>query len=233
MPRSNQGIEEIFAEVPRTYRLVNRILTGGLDGAWRGETARMAAAEDGSRWLDACTGTGDMAIELRRRGGASRTVVGVDFSLPMLRTGAARVRGHDVSLVAAAACSLPFGDGAFDLVTVSFAARNCNVSREAFLEALREFRRVLKPGGVFLNLETSQPPSRLMRMLFHIYARSVVGPLGRFISGSRAGYAYLSHTLPRFYGAGELAGLIEEAGFSQVSFRRFTFGVVAVHRAVR
>jgi demethylmenaquinone methyltransferase/2-methoxy-6-polyprenyl-1,4-benzoquinol methylase len=84
-----------------------------------------------------------------------------------------------------------------------------------------------------VNLETSRPPARLIRSLLHCYARAVVRRLGSIISGSRTGYSYLSHTLTRFYGAEELSAIIGEAGFPRVSFRRLTWGVVAVHRAVK
>jgi len=225
-------VREIFAEVPRTYERANRVLTFGFDGAWRRSAARAAAEAGGSAWLDVCTGTGDMAVALERRMSGRGIVVGADFSRPMLRKAAERSRGRAIALVEAAAGSLPFRDGTFDLVTMSFATRNCNTSRGALIGVFAELRRVLRPGGILLNLETSQPPSGVVRALFHRYARSGVARIGRFISGSRAGYAYLSYTLSRFYDADELASVIAEAGFSSVSYRRLTLGVAALHRAV-
>jgi demethylmenaquinone methyltransferase/2-methoxy-6-polyprenyl-1,4-benzoquinol methylase len=97
----------------------------------------------------------------------------------------------------------------------------------------REFHRVLKPGGRFVNLETSQPHLRPVRFFFRIYVRAFVLPVGRRLSGSREGYAYLSSSIPQFYPPEELAGLLKEAGFSGVTFRRFLFGASAVHIAVK
>jgi demethylmenaquinone methyltransferase/2-methoxy-6-polyprenyl-1,4-benzoquinol methylase len=227
------GIRDIFAEVPETYELVNHLMTLGLDLRWRRRAADEAASTGGSRWLDVCTGTGDMAACLSRRAAPGTTVVAADFSLPMMRKALRRSFAGPVAFTAGAADALPFSDGSFDCVTSAFATRNINVSREALVASFREFRRVLRPGGVFVNLETSRPPARIVRSTLDLYARIVVSNLGAFISGSRAGYAYLSRTLRRFYGAEELSSIMRQAGFSRVSFRRATWGVVAIHRAVK
>ncbi len=226
-------VREIFAEVPGTYELVNHIMTFGLDMNWRRRAANEASSVGGSRWLDVCTGTGEMAACLSRRAGPGTTVFAADFSLPMLRKALQKPFGGRVAFVAGAAGALPFSDGSFDLVSISFATRNINVSRGALVATFREFNRILRPGGLFVNLETSRPPSRFIRTLLHLYARKSVRPLGSFISGSRAGYSYLSRTLVGFYGAEDLSSIIREAGFSQVSFRRMTWGIAAVHRAVK
>ena len=228
-----KNIREIFAEVPGTYDLVNHILTFGLDTIWRRRAAGEASATGGSRWLDVCAGTGEMAACLSRRAGPGTCVVAVDFSLPMLRKARLKPFGGRVAFVGGAAGALPFPDGSFDLVMIAFATRNINVSRDALVGTFREFNRVLGPGGVFVNLETSRPPSRFVRSLLHLYARIMIGPLGSFISGSRAGYSYLSRTLRGFYGAEDLSVIMREAGFSRVSFRRMTRGAVAVHRAMK
>jgi demethylmenaquinone methyltransferase/2-methoxy-6-polyprenyl-1,4-benzoquinol methylase len=227
------GIREMYGELHATYELVNRLMTFGLDGFWRRRAAADACAAGGRRWLDVCTGTGEMAECLARRAAPGTAVFAVDFSLPMLRKALAKRSCRGVAFAAGASGALPFPDGSFDLVTMSFATRNVNASREALVGTFREFHRVLRPGGVFVNLETSRPPARLIRSLLHCYVRAIVRRLGSIISGSRTGYCYLCHTLTRFYGAEELSGLIREAGFPRVSFRRLTWGVVAVHRAVK
>ena len=227
------GIREMFAEVPETYELVNHIMTFGLDILWRRRAADEAAAAGGSRWLDVCTGTGDMAACLSRRAGPDTAVVASDFSIPMMKKALRKRFGCRVAFVAGAAGALPFPDRSFDLITIAFATRIINVNREALVTSFREFNPVLRPGGVFVNLETSCPPGRLVRSMLDLYARIFVGHFGSFISGSRAGYSYLSRTLRRFYGAEELSSIIGEAGFSRVSFRRMTWGVAAVHRALK
>jgi demethylmenaquinone methyltransferase/2-methoxy-6-polyprenyl-1,4-benzoquinol methylase len=231
--RSGTAVRDMFAEVPRTYELVNHLFTGGLDIVWRRRAASIASAAGGTAWLDVCTGTGEMAADLGERAGRDTLVVGVDFSMPMMRAGARRPRSESVLFACAAAESLPFSDGQFDLVTISFATRNIAASRESLLRALREFHRVLAPGGRLVNLETSQPRSRIARTLFHWYARSVVRAVGEMISGSRAAYSYLSGSLLRFYGTSELAALMREAGFPRVRYRPMTGGIVAVHEAMK
>ena len=131
------------------------------------------------------------------------------------------------------AMALPFRDKTFDLVTISFATRNINVSRKALYQCLSEFYRILKPGGQFVNLETSQPAPRLIRKLFHLYVRVVVRHVGHMISGSKNAYAYLSNTIQRFHNAGEFADIIRQAGFAKVSIYPMMFGIVAIHQATK
>jgi len=228
-----ERLREIFSEIPARYERVNHILTFGLDAFWRRAAAAAAVAAGGSRFLDVCTGTGETALCVARRASPGAFVAGADFTPAMMREGR-RKRGRDrVAFVAAAAAALPFPDDSFDAVTISFATRNLNVSRADLLSAFREFRRVLRPGGVFVNLETSRPPHRAVRAGFDLYARLVVGRAGKIMTGSAAGYAYLSGTLRRFYGAEELSAILAEAGFAGVRARRLTLGVVALHEAAK
>lgn len=228
------GLKELFAEVAPTYERVNRVLTLGLDRRWRRKAVRLAVRGGGTRWLDVCTGTGETAAELARRAPAGTIVLAADFCAPMLAVGrekSAGARDKPVLALLADVRRLPFPDASLDLVTISFATRNLNLSKDILTETYREFHRVLRPGGRFVNLETSQPPRRSIRAIFHAYVRAFVRPLGSRISGSRAGYAYLASTIPRFYDAETLAGILRGAGFGGVTFRRLTFGVAAIHVA--
>jgi len=230
---ANRPLQEIFGEVAGTYELVNRVLTLGLDRPWRRAAARRAAREGGARWLDVCSGTGEMAQNLSRRAGEGVEIVALDFSLPMLAQARAKAMARPVEFVLGDVKRLPFPDGAFDLVTISFATRNINLSREVLTATYAEFRRVLGPGGRFVNLETSQPRAAIVRALFHAYVKILVKRIGTRISGSRAGYAYLATTIPRFYGPAELAGILKEAGFASVSAKALMFGAAAIHIARR
>ncbi|UCF05152.1 MAG: ubiquinone/menaquinone biosynthesis methyltransferase [bacterium] len=223
------SIRRIFAEIPHTYEIVNHILTLGLDILWRRNAVRMAVQVGGNRWVDVCSGTGETAAYLKRSAPSGTGVYAVDFVRPMLDRIRQKPGGDGVTPVLSDIKGLPFPDDTFDLVTISFATRNINLSESVLIHSFREFRRVLKPGGMFLNLETSQPPSPLVRWLFHLYVRLFVRAVGRVISGSTIAYAYLAATIPRFYGAEELTGILEEAGFVDVGFRRMTFGAVAAH----
>ena len=140
---------------------------------------------------------------------------------------------RNILFVEAEAKYLPFPDETFDLITISFATRNINPNQEYLASHLREFHRVLKRGGRFVNLETSQPPLQLVRKLFHLYIKLTVKPIGFLISGSRAGYSYLYYTIPRFYSAEDFSSLLYQAGFNRVDWRRFFLGVSAIHVAVK
>ncbi|MBI2958104.1 MAG: ubiquinone/menaquinone biosynthesis methyltransferase [Chloroflexi bacterium] len=229
------AVQKIFSEIPSTYELVNHVLTLGLDIAWRRKAARLAAVpgnRDEARLLDVCTGTGETAVYLRRWAKHAE-VVAVDFTERMLRTARAKEGARGIRLVMADAQRLPFADNSFDAVTISFATRNLNRDRENLLACLREFKRVLKQGGTLVNLETSQPLSRRVRRVYHCYVRLLVKPVGARISGSEAGYAYLSHTIPLFYDAEELASVVRQAGFTAVTYQRLLFGIAAIHMATK
>ena len=229
----NKGIQKIFAEVPRTYELVNHVLTLGMDIVCRRKAARLAAEGGGIRWLDACSGTGEMAANLCRFSQNGTRIFAADFSLPMLKMAAQKKAAKEIRFIISDVRSLPFPDNSLDLITISFATRNLNTNREALIAHLTEFCRVLRPGGRFVNLETSQPKYRLIRWIMHLYVKLSVRRIGAMISGSKAGYAYLSQTVPRFYEAEEFADIIKQAGFGKVEFKRMFFGVIALHKGVK
>ena len=228
-PYTNRGVRKLFSKVPGTYELVNHILTLGLDTVWRRKAATIAAGAGGTRWIDVCTGTGEMASYLSQLAGAGTHVYATDFSLPMLYEAATKPHGKHLRFALSDVRSLPFDDHTFDLVTISFATRNINLHRNALVQCLSEFHRVLKPGGCFLNLETTQPSSPLIRKLFHLYVRLFVKRIGALVSGSRPAYAYLSKTIPRFYPADELEALLRLAGFDRIQSQRLFPGTTAVH----
>jgi demethylmenaquinone methyltransferase/2-methoxy-6-polyprenyl-1,4-benzoquinol methylase len=225
----NRDIQRIFSEVNETYERVNHLITLGLDAFWRRRAANAASLLGGSMWLDVCTGTGDMASRLARLADNGTKIIGCDFSMPMIGKAKAKDSCAEVEFVLSEAEALPFPDGTFDLVTISFSTRNLNTSRSRLVDILKEFLRVLKPGGNIINLETSRPPNAFVDRLFRFYVGTVVKPVGFMMSGSRRGYAYLSSTIPEFYGAEELAEIMKEAGFDEVSFNRMTFGAAAYH----
>ncbi|MFC1607169.1 ubiquinone/menaquinone biosynthesis methyltransferase [Candidatus Latescibacterota bacterium] len=229
----HSGIQKIFSEVSDTYELVNHALTFGLDILWRRKASAMAASAGGNRWIDICSGTGETAANLQRLADKGTQIIAADFSPQMLCEARKKPEAQHIDFVITDVSELPFPDDVFDLATISFATRNINTSHDKLIQRFSEINRILKPGGRFVNVETSQPSSRLLRAGFHFYVKTVVGPLGHAISGSRAGYDYLSHTIPRFYDATELADILGTAGFSSVSFKRLMFGVGAIHVAVK
>ena len=229
----NNSIQMIFSEVPDRYELVNHVLTFRMDIAWRKRAAGVASGRGGARWIDVCSGTGEMAVDLSRLAGEDTQVFAADFSMPMLDKAVRKPEGERIMFLLSDAGELPFADDSFDLVTISFATRNINLNRDVLVEKFREFYRVLKPGGSFINLETSQPSSSVVRKLFHMYVKTFVEPVGRLISGTRPGYAYLARTIPKFYDPGELTGLMRAAGFENVTYQRLLFGAAAIHQGVK
>jgi demethylmenaquinone methyltransferase/2-methoxy-6-polyprenyl-1,4-benzoquinol methylase len=228
-----RSVQKIFAEVPATYELVNHVLTLGLDVIWRRRAARLAATTTAGTWADMCTGTGETAAYLSRLAPEGTTIYGVDFSEPMLAEARKKPEAEHIEFIASDIKDLPFDDATLDLITMSFATRNINLSRDILIRSFAEYYRTLKPGGRFVNVETSQPSMRLVRKCFHAYIRLLVRAIGSRMSGSRAAYAYLAGTIPRFYSAEELADIMRQAGFEKVTFRRYLFGAVAIHQACK
>ncbi len=229
----SKGVLKVFSEVAHLYELVNHVLTFGLDIPWRKRAAQVAASGGGTHWLEVCSGTGEMAVNLQKLANSDTKVVVSDFSMPMVSKASEKEELRTATISLADSLQLPYPDNTFDLVIISFATRNITPNRERLTLFLREFHRVLKPGGRFINLETSQPSSTPIRLAFRFYTKQVIKLVGRIISGSKTGYAYLSHTVPRFFNTKDLSDIIYEAGFSKVNFVTMTFGAVAIHRAVK
>ncbi|MDX6449553.1 MAG: demethylmenaquinone methyltransferase / 2-methoxy-6-polyprenyl,4-benzoquinol methylase [Gaiellaceae bacterium] len=213
-------VRSMFDAIARVYDPMNRILTAGLDGRWRRRTAE-AVVRGGDRVLDACCGTGDLALADARAGG---TVTGLDFSEPMLER--ARRKSASIQWIQGDALALPFPDGSFDAVTVGFGVRNV----DDLEHGLAELRRVLRPGGRVGILDITTPRG-VLRPFYSVWFDRVVPLLGKVLPGGTA-YTYLPASVRRFPGAEELAGLIRAAGFEQVGYRLFAGGIVALHTGV-
>ncbi len=227
-----KGVQKIFSEVVETYELVNHLLTCGLDIKWRKRAARIASQTEGDVWLDICTGTGEMARNLDRFARGNIKIISLDFCFSMLlEARKKKIENREISFIQSDVRFLPFNDETIDVVTISFATRNLGLNSQALLPYFREFWRVLKPGGNFINLETSQPRLRIIRRLLHFYARVVVRLAGSALSGSKSGYAYLSYTIPRFIPARELKLTLGEAGFISVRMFRLFLGIAYIHIA--
>jgi len=227
------GIKKIFNEVSDTYEKINHILTFGMDIVCRKRTAKIAVTEEAQMLLDVCTGTGETAVYLKKYSKSNSKVTAVDFSKKMLSKAIEKQDTENINFILSDVKNLPLKSGTFDTVTISFATRNINLNRNILIKTFVEFSRVLKPGGRFINLETSRPKLLLIKIIMDIYVKLVVKPVGYLISGSMSGYKYLSSTIPRFFTPEELSLILKEAGFGEVKYKRLFLGAAALHISVK
>jgi demethylmenaquinone methyltransferase / 2-methoxy-6-polyprenyl-1,4-benzoquinol methylase len=224
-------VAAMFDGIAERYDLLNDILSAGQVRLWRRAVARITGAGPGDRVLDLAAGTGTSSLSFTATGADA---VACDFSLGMLRAGQSRLagrkqRGGRLSLVAGDALRLPFRDQAFDAVTISFGLRNV-ASPTA---ALAEMRRVTRPGGRLVVCEFSTITIAPLDMLYRRYLTSVLPAVARRTARHPEAYTYLAESIADWPAQGELAGLIEAAGWSAVRWRDLSLGVVAVHVARR
>ena len=213
-----EGVRRMFDRIAPVYDAMNRVMTAGLDQRWRRATVR-AAVQEGDRVLDACCGTGDLAVAARRAGALG--VVGLDFSERMLER--ARRKAPELEWVQGDVLALPFEDASFDAAVVGFGVRNV----EDLEAGLRELRRVLKAGGRLAVLEITRPRGAL-RPFYSVWFDRVVPLLGRVLPGGAA-YTYLPASVRRFPGPDDLKAVMGRAGFARVEYRLFAGGIVALH----
>ena len=215
------AVEHMFDRIAPVYDTMNRAMTVGLDRRWRRLAVRQVVWP-GDRVLDACCGTGDLAVEAERRGGR---VVGLDFSTAMLERAA--LKSPTIEWVQGDALALPFGEAEFDAATVGFGVRNL----EDLEHGLRELHRVLRPGGRLAVLEITRPRG-VLRPFFRVWLDVLVPLAGKILPGGQA-YTYLPASIRRFPGPEDLSALFERAGFRDVGFRLLGGGSVALHTAER
>jgi demethylmenaquinone methyltransferase/2-methoxy-6-polyprenyl-1,4-benzoquinol methylase len=215
------AVEAMFDRISPVYDPMNRLMTAGLDRRWRRLTVR-AAVRPGDRVLDACCGTGDLALEAQRAGAR---VTGLDFSERMLER--ARRKSAAVEWVRGDVLALPFSDASFDAVTVGFGIRNV----EDVEAGLGELARVLRSGGRLGCLEITRPRG-VLRPFFAVWFDGLVPLAGKVLPGGAA-YAYLPASVRRFPGPQDLAEVMRRAGFAEIGWRLLGGGIVALHVATR
>ena len=212
-------VAAMFDEVAARYDLTNTVLSLGQDRGWRRAVAAALRLQQGERVLDLAAGTATSSAALATSGA---TVVGCDFSLGMLRVG----RGKGVDLVAGDALRLPFADGVFDAVTISFGLRNT-----ADLDlALREMRRVTRPGGRIVVCEFSHPTWTPFRTVYVEYLMKALPAVATRVSSDPAAYVYLAESIRAWPAQAPLAARLQGAGWDSVGWRDLTGGIVALHR---
>jgi demethylmenaquinone methyltransferase/2-methoxy-6-polyprenyl-1,4-benzoquinol methylase len=219
-------VRGMFDRISGVYDLMNSAMTAGLHHQWRQRAVDRAQVGPGSDALDICCGTGDLALELRRRIGPDGRVVGSDFSEPMLEL--ARRKSGEESLPVefgwADALDLPYGDDGFDAVTIGFGARNL----AALDKGLAEMARVLRPGGRVVILEITRPTREPLSSFYSLWFDRLVPLLGQ-VAGDPDAYSYLPESVRSFPEPRELAAKMDAAGFSEIRWLLLAGGIIAVH----
>lgn len=215
----------MFAGISPRYDLANHVLSGGIDFLWRARAARMIAAGSPSRILDLATGSGDLAVALRKACPKAE-ITGADFCLPMLEV--ARKKGVS-PLVQADGLALPFADASFDALTVAFGLRNM----ASWETALREMARVLRPGGQLLVMDFAMPRAGWLASAYRFYLHHVLPKLAGRLTGRPEAYEYLGESIEGFPRWEDMCGLITRCGFADARPRPLAFGIAAIYTANR
>lgn len=220
-------VSGMFDQVAPRYDLTNDVLSMGNDRLWRVATTRAVAPKPGQRILDLAAGTGASSVSLARSGAE---VVAADFSPGMIAEGERRHRGiPNLSFRQADATALPFADDEFDTVTMSFGLRNVNEPEKALAELLR----VTRPGGRLVICEFSHPPSRAFNGFYRFYNDRILPVVARAMSSNAEAYDYLNESIRDWPDQRTLSSWIRRAGWTDVAYRNLSFGIVALHRAVK
>jgi demethylmenaquinone methyltransferase / 2-methoxy-6-polyprenyl-1,4-benzoquinol methylase len=223
-------VRGMFDRIASVYDLMNSAMTAGLHHQWRQRAVHRAEVGPGSDALDVCCGTGDLALELRRRIGPDGRVVGCDFSEPMLEL-ARRKSGEEglpVEFGWADALDLPYGDASFDAVTIGFGARNL-----ADLErGISEMARVLRPDGRLVILEITRPHREPLSTFYSLWFDRLVPVLGT-LAGDPEAYSYLPDSVRSFPEPGRLGAMLDATGLTQIRWLLLAGGIIAIHSATK
>lgn len=217
-------VASMFDDVADRYDLMNDVLSLGQTRRWRRIVADAVDARPGEKVLDLAAGTGTSSVPFARAGA---DVIAGDISEGMLAVG--RTRNPGIRFVHADALDLPFDDGQFDVVTISFGFRNVNDPERA----LAQMRRVLKPGGRLVICEFSRPVLGPFDTVYREYLMRAFPPVARLISSNPASYEYLAESIRAWPGQEELAHVLADSGFDRVQYRNLSGGIVAIHRGIR
>ncbi|AGX05296.1 ubiquinone/menaquinone biosynthesis methyltransferase [Bacillus sp. NRRL B-14911] len=227
-----ERVHGVFEKIYGNYDQMNSVISFQQHKRWRRDTMKKMNVQKGQKALDLCCGTADWTIALAEAVGTEGEVKGLDFSKNMLKIGEEKVKSRNLSQVELThgnAMELPFEDNSFDYVTIGFGLRNV----PDYMQVLKEMNRVLKPGGMAVCLETSQPTMFGYKQLYYAYFRYIMPLFGRVFAKSYKEYSWLQESARDFPGMKELAAMFESAGFSNVSFKPYSGGVAAVHTGLK
>ncbi|RTE85767.1 MULTISPECIES: bifunctional demethylmenaquinone methyltransferase/2-methoxy-6-polyprenyl-1,4-benzoquinol methylase UbiE [Gammaproteobacteria] len=223
----------VFDSVAAKYDIMNDVMSAGIHRLWKRQTIDSSGVRAGQRVLDLAGGTGDLTAKFSKIVGAEGEVVLADINDSMLKVGREKLYNQgvvgNVSFVQADAEQLPFPDDYFDCITIAFGLRNVTEKENA----LRSMLRVLKPGGRLLVLEFSKPTQEWLSKTYDMYSFHILPKMGEFIAKDKDSYQYLAESIRMHPDQETLKGMMESAGFSQVSYQNMTGGIVALHRGFK
>ncbi len=232
-PEHDREIAAMFDRIAPRYDLLNRVLSFGTDIGWRRRAIALARLGPRHIALDLGAGTGDLTMGLLRASDPSSAAIALDIAPRMLAVGRRRLRSAGLATRALAVVgngeSLPLPDASVDRVISGFTLRNVG----DLPRALRELRRVLRPGGRCVLLELSHPPGRAFGALYRWYFEALAPRIAAALGGDAAAYCYLPRSLRPFPAAQALAAMLADAGFTDVGFERLTGGIAAIHVGTR
>ncbi|MBQ51482.1 MAG: bifunctional demethylmenaquinone methyltransferase/2-methoxy-6-polyprenyl-1,4-benzoquinol methylase UbiE [Leeuwenhoekiella sp.] len=224
-----EQVERMFDTISKEYDGLNRVISFGIDVKWRKKVVNKVAATKPKRILDVATGTGDLAINLAKTD--AEEIIGLDISAGMLSVGKEKVAAKNlddrIKMVQGDSENLPFEDDYFDAITVAFGIRNF----ETLEKGLAEILRVLKPGGIFVILETSVPTKFPFKQGYGLYTKTLLPLIGRVFSKDRDAYAYLSESASVFPYGEKLNNILRKTGFTHVEANPQTMGVATIYSA--
>ncbi len=227
------AVRRHFDRVAPKYDFMNSLLSFGIQRAWKRAAIRLLDPPPGSRILDLCGGTGDLAHLAAARSGQDARATICDINLAMISAGRGTYGPHPlknrVTWVQGDAEKIPFPEATFDAAMVGFGIRNLTHLKQGF----QEMHRVLKPGGRFLCLEFSRPTHAVFRALYDFYSFNIMPLLGQLIAGSAESYACLPETIRMFPLPDELATILSDCGFKDVTYSRMTNSMVVAHLATK
>jgi len=223
--KDSEYVRRMFDGIAPRYDILNSILSLNTHHAWRVFASRCASVGPGDSVLDVCTGTGDLAVELRKRVGAAGRVAAVDFSQAMLDAGAFKFGANGIETSLGDAMALPYADDEFHACVVGFGIRNVADP----CKAVCEMRRVVRPGGHVVVLEFSQPVNPVFRASYDLHSRWIMPWLGGWVSGHSDAYRYLPESVRQWKSRDEMRKLLAESGLVAIRSLNLTFGVVCVH----
>ncbi len=223
-----EKVHQVFEKIYTNYDSMNSIISFQRHKKWRNDVMRKMKVELNAKALDVCCGTGDWSFSLSEAVGEGGEVIGLDFSQNMLSVAKERMESHslnNVTFIHGNAMELPFTDNYFDYVTVGFGLRNV----PDYLQALKEMYRVVKPGGLVVCLETSQPKGVIFNKLYYFYFKNIMPLFGKLFAKSYQEYVWLHESAKDFPGKEQLKKIFEDAGFENVQYKSYTGGVAAMH----